>query len=465
MSKKYTNMDDLFRDKLKDFEVNPPEYVWEKVQKKMPKKAGKGSGNSLRNGGIAGTALILILTGILSFSLINGSNDSNDPVPERITEQTLLANHPSDPAPTPIVRGVDLQNPEAVKGLPDNTSGLEDKKKNKKTGKKSEKRVKASNPSKNATLLLQPTTTGTPPAKRAAELSLIVQPLQAPSVNPGKTLTTIGQPEVETETDQTPIASPDQKNTDVVVRMNGTEDPSPGKAQRDYSMKNRWSLGLFYTPEMIVYPSDDQMKNYSQSLDILVSYAPGNYFLQSGIGLARYRDQGNQIINYNQYLGSYEDVYNVTFDTTTSGIVPIYHTQTVDVYDSITHVTINPSKRSFTYLQIPLFVGYEKMYKRFGWNVRVGPSVSFLIQQDVPVKENSMEQARILGIENELPGRIQTNWQFILSAGLTYKLGNTINLHVEPMFRYYIRSAYENNTMNTRHPWSAGLRTGLSIRF
>lgn len=456
-------MDDLFRDKLKDFEVNPPEYVWEKVQEKMPKNPGKGGGKSLRNGGIAGTALILILTGILSFSLINGSDKSSNPVSEFTSDHILLADHPTDRSTIAVVRSAEPQNQEKEKTVSGKDKKRDGKKNKKKVNKKTKQRVKASNPSKNATILLQPITTGTPPAVREGQASLMVQPIQAHSVPAEKTSTIIGHRNNETNTG--PPSGTPKSNTDVVVRMNGTEDPSAGTLQSDYSMKNRWSLGLFYSPEMIVYSSDNQMKNYSQSLDILISYTPGNYFLQSGLGLAKYRDQGNQVINYNKYLGSYEDVYNVTFDSTASGIVPIYHTETVDVYDSLTHVTIVPSKRSFTYLQVPLFIGYEKMYRRFGWNVKVGPSVSFLVYKDVPGQENSMEQARILGIKNELPGRIQTNWQFIFSAGLTYKLGNTINLNVEPLFRYYIRSAYENNTLNTRHPWSVGLRTGLSIRF
>jgi hypothetical protein len=226
-----------------------------------------------------------------------------------------------------------------------------------------------------------------------------------------------------------------------------------------------WELGLYFSPELISYPSDDQLKNYSYSIDLLATRKMGDYFLQSGLGVSQNHDQGNSLIDYNKYLGSYEDVYNVTFDTTENGVVPVYHTETVNVYDSVSHVVISPTKRTFTYLQVPLLIGYGEQSRRLGWFVKGGPSLSFLIHEKIPTSGITESQARILNVENELPGRISTNWQFIVSAGITYKLGTRMSLSMEPMFRYYINSAYEQEKLNTRHPFSFGLRTGLLLSF
>ena len=71
----------------------------------------------------------------------------------------------------------------------------------------------------------------------------------------------------------------------------------------------------------------------------------------------------------------------------------------------------------------------------------------------------------IVNAENSLPGRVRTHWQFIMSAGATYKLGHRISLSIEPTFRYHINSAYENSKLYTKHPYSIGLRTGLLLNF
>ncbi len=52
----------------------------------------------------------------------------------------------------------------------------------------------------------------------------------------------------------------------------------------------------------------------------------------------------------------------------------------------------------------------------------------------------------IVNSENSLPGRTRTHWQFNMSAGASYKLGHRVSLSIEPIFKYYTNSAYENST-------------------
>lgn len=483
MSKEYKNIDDLFRDKFEDYEVDPPEHIWVNVKAGISGNAGKGSGLNLKNGGIAGITLLLISLGIIGFYLINNSfvfpentqgagmttNEALDQglfAANRAEESTAnenndfqdhLAMQPSSAAP--------VSSPGPVAGTP---ATSEKEKKDKKA------KVRATNPKRNASLVIDPKLSAAIPTHKVARIglnvnSLATAPIGIPenrpepiAVSPVSTSTTETGPAETTALVHTDDTGPDM--------VRGQSDPpaETGKAKNkrnDYGQVSRWAMGVYFTPEMIVYPSDDQLKNYSYSLDLLATYKPGKYFLQSGLGLARNHDQGNTQVNYNKYLGSYEDVYNVTFDTTNGGVVPIYHTETVSIYDSINHVIITPSKRYFTYLQLPLFVGYGEESKRFGWFVKGGPSISFLVHEDIPSSGLNGMDARVLNVENELPGRISTNWQFILAAGATYKLGPRLSISVEPMFRYYIKSVYEQDKLNTKHPYSVGLRTGFLLNF
>jgi len=476
MSKEYKNIDDLFQDKFDNFEVDPPDHVWENIKSNIGGNSGKGSGGNLNKGGIAGLSLLLITIGLISFFLINNSavisedNFEDHRIHSTVSSADLIAENTQGINPENQKSGLEQLSIDSNEG-PD-SSGDKKKSRNKKDKRT---KIKSSNPKRNSTLLIKPEFTNSIPADRMARLNLTVEPVKANSViwageskidGPAPLKTTgVHDPEHEEG-----IEVHDANNSieSDIVRGNETENTdNVGAAgiRSDYGKIGRWTFGVYFTPEMIVYPSDDQLKNYSYSLDLHASYKFGNYFLQSGIGFARNHDQGNNIIDYNKYLGSYEDVYNVTFDTTTSGITPVYHTETVFVYDSISHVTINPTKRYYTYLQVPMFIGYGEESKRFGWFVKAGPSLSFLIHENIPESEMSESEARILNIENELPARINTNWQFILSAGATYKLGPRLSFSMEPMFRYYIKSAYEQDKLNTKHPYSIGLRTGFLLNF
>jgi len=476
MSKEYKNIDDLFRDKFENFEVDPPESVWENVKSSIGGNFGKVSGGNLNKGGIAGLSLLLITIGLISFFLINNSavisevTFRDNAVQPATNNKNLFAENTLE---------INSKEPHAgfgqsaVHSNEDTQSSGDKKKSHSKKDKKA--KVKSSNAKRNSTLVIKPEFSNSIPAHKVARLNLTVKPVKANSVAlPGNhetdgtiSLKYSGQANAEPG-EAMEVHDANNRIDSDIIRGNKTGNSnntgSPG-IRSDYGKIGRWTFGVYFTPEMIVYPSDDQLKNYSYSLDLHASYKFGDYFLQSGVGFARNHDQGNNVIDYNKYLGSYEDVYDVTFDTTASGIIPVYHTETVFVYDSISHVTISPTKRYFTYLQFPMFIGYGEESKRFGWFVKAGPSLSVLIDQNIPEYGMNENQARILNIENELPGRINTNWQFILTAGLTYKLGPSLSFSMEPMFRYYIKSAYEQDKLNTKHPYSIGLRTGFLLNF
>ncbi len=468
MNRNYNNIDDLFRDKFDDFEVDPPEYVWENVKARMEHGGGNGGGSGLTRGGIAGITLILLVIGIVTVLLMNydpvsSMETGNIPATEKMAATALIADH----SPAPEAQGQVLG---ADEGSRNSDGEEENKKKGKKVREDKKNRVRGTNPRKNATVIIDPVVAGPAAPERMAVSPITADPRPAVAVTTTKKIvsplpvnTSDPDPTLPAEGSTNAAAGED------VSMLRGEGNQSGQDLKKTTKVKGniqeKWSLGLYFTPEMITYPSDDQLRNYSYSVDLHASRKFGAYFLQSGLGISRNQDQGNSLIDYNKYLGSYEDVYDVTFDSTENGIVPVYHTETVDVYDSISHVVVSPTKRTFTYLQVPLFVGYGEQSRRFGWFVKGGPSLSFLIHEKIPQSGLAEGQARILNIEDELPGRISTHWQFIISAGVTYKLGSRISISMEPMFRYYIKSVYEQDKINTRHPFSVGLRTGLLLNF
>ena len=158
-------------------------------------------------------------------------------------------------------------------------------------------------------------------------------------------------------------------------------------------------------------------------------------------------------------------MYHVTFDSIGNEVIPTFHTETVKVFDTVKHVKISNTKRRYTYLHVPLLVGYMQELRRIDWFVKTGPSLLVMVDKHIPDVMVSEEDYRLLAESSEFPSRIDLQWHYTISAGISYKMGNNFSLNVEPVFRFHIDPAYKRNTISTRNPYSLGLRMGLLLNF
>ncbi|HSG67174.1 MAG TPA: hypothetical protein VK994_00610 [Bacteroidales bacterium] len=256
------------------------------------------------------------------------------------------------------------------------------------------------------------------------------------------------------------------QNTGISIR-NGNDKPryfSQGENQRKYNRKAAWQLGILLTPAISYYPDDSINSQRSITFDASIKWTRKEFFIESGLGISFAKDDGKYNIDYEKFLGSYDDVYNVTFDTTESGaVVPVYHTNEVNVYDSISRYKVEQTQNRYTYLQVPLYVGFNKDVNRFGWFIKGGPVFSLLIHENIPQPDAGND--RIVGLDQHMAARVKTYWQFAISAGMSYQLSNKVSITIEPTFRYFLNSQYERKYISTRHPYSIGLRTGLLFNF
>jgi len=233
-------------------------------------------------------------------------------------------------------------------------------------------------------------------------------------------------------------------------------------------LKSRWDLGLFYYSERIYYPEDTISYKKSYSFELTGRYHFTEFFIQSGFGLAFSEDDGRAKIDYQKYelSGIYEDVYDITFDSTEFGMMPVYHTKTVEVYDTLDQYTYSPMNHRYVYLQIPILFGYEsQFYNRVFYNIKLGPVLAIMIKDHVSDVDYPTGDVRIMHIDDQMPTRINTSWQFILGAGLGYNISNHMSLAIEPTFKYYLGSGYKTPAMSTKHPYSIGIKGGLIYRF
>lgn len=467
MSDNYKHIDDLFRDKFKDFEHDPPDHVWSNIKTQIHGTGRGGNGGNLTNGGIYGITIILILSSILTWYLLSSSSNDNNQIPNNTTQF-------EDSDFKSSTRMVTINSEKENEGDQDHSNKvINSSSKNKK---KQISRFDISEPaevSQGKTSLVVDENVQSTDLITSNDLEAYDNHENIGILIPGtdKELLAINdsfQSEVEiaeatqtNEADNTINTSSIEQVNEINETVAGLETVSDIKS--DYGQKGKWMFGLFFTPEMIFYPDNNNLNNRSYSLDVNAFYKFSGYFLQSGLGVSWTSDEGNCEIDYNEYLGAYEDVYNVTFDTIGNELTPVYHTETVKVYDSISRVSIMPTKNHYTYLQIPLLFGYGNESRRFGWFVKGGPSLAIMVHKDLSSNNMSAAEDKILHIENEIPSRINTNWQFIFAGGVSYKLSNHLSLTAEPVFRYYFNSTYEKTKLNLKNPYSLGLRIGFIV--
>lgn len=223
-----------------------------------------------------------------------------------------------------------------------------------------------------------------------------------------------------------------------------------------------WVLGLEFSPEWITVPENNNNNIESYGLDISAKYFFSKWFAETGLGIAFSKDDGVYKVDYQEALfkGSYEDVYNVTFDTTGGMITPTYYTKTVNIYDTIDKVSVEEVKNKYVYLNIPLNIGYStRLSKRFSFYAKTGLNASFKIYEDIPAPEVSGENTSIIRLTPLYYQRTDWNLQVQLNMGINYHITDEFLFGLEPNARYYVKSLVDGN--DAGNPYGLGVKIGF----
>ena len=222
-----------------------------------------------------------------------------------------------------------------------------------------------------------------------------------------------------------------------------------------------WVLGLEFSPEWITVPeSNSNIESYG--IDISAKYFFSKWFVETGLGIAFSKDDGVYKVDYQDALfkGSYEDVYNVTFDTTGGIITPTYYTKTVNIYDTIEKVSVEEVKNKYVYLNIPLNIGYStSLGKKFSFYAKTGLNASFKIYENIPTPEVSGENVSIIRLTPLYYQRTDWNLQVQLNLGINYHISDKLLFGLEPNARYYLKSLVEGNEAG--NPYGLGVKIGF----
>lgn len=440
MAEDYKHIDQIIRQKFENFEPEPPLQVWENIKSNIPKDPGKPSSPGILLPIIVTVSLIIFIAGLFNHYYTKNENVAADPENRYSSVQTAgvlqagtssNAELPSDepayqiPSQIPVTgeNTVTTSEPKVAKDIPVRVPFTQKTSKDvKKTG------AKLSGDTK--------TTRDATPGKWRSGL--------AEKISSGNTL-----------------SYSDAMKYDLSPRDVRKLSSLSEKKQH---IRPDWAIGAYFNPEVTSY-SDDVENSMGYNIAVMPRVTFNHFFLQSGINARFANDKGNVSVNYNRYLGSYQDVYDVTFDSTESGIIPTYYTHTVDVYDTVDHYAYQDTKARYTYLEVPLYFGYTYSFGRLTLHAIAGPAASFLVSRNIPDAGSPEENAKVINVNYQIPVRSTVNWQLMMGAGFDYNLGDKFSFTLEPTFRYALKADYTLPENNNGKTMSFGLRAGLNYKF
>lgn len=252
------------------------------------------------------------------------------------------------------------------------------------------------------------------------------------------------------------------KTVDTLIPQNSsTGSPKPGSGTNP---KN-WNLAIggYYAPEWLFNTLEGE--KYVNNFGIEGTFHFGNYSIRTGAGLSITKGTNELSVNYNDYLGHFNklDSIQFTWNPTHSKLIPTYYFTNENVWDSLMKVADAKVVKRYTYLQIPLILGYDFWQnEQFSIGLRAGPILSVLLNSEVLSDNYDPGMNKIILINRIAPERIQTNWQILGGINATYHFSRRFGIELEPEIRYYFNSVYEKSAINKK-PWSVGIRAAFII--
>ena len=470
--KKEKNLDELFRDKLLNYEQEPPVHVLENILKGV---VGARRKRRIVFWRVAGVAAALALAFVAGWQLNNSDIQKlQQPVivekssaPEKESEPHIQAEKTiSDQQTTPVTPQVaSLRSSNQNSSI---SSGTDFQTSKSKTGAKSPEPLLVATNSENPELM-----------KPLEKLYRRIQQKNEQSNSLHLKKNTDGSSGLaEKSIDQQIMA----QNRQMMI----TENQSKEKA--------RWLVGALVSPEYNGAKSShsqgyasNMLKPSSTPVDlgggISVEYKKGKrWSVQSGVyysGLKQSSgntsDYGGKNLVYADPVSNYfNPVVNVDANSNNmmmngkAGVIELNKVPSgmvlgtsLDDKNMASAVIISPTNfiQSFDYIEIPVYLRYTLIDSRFDVVMLGGFSSNVLVGNQIFVEDGSGKS--LVGRTKDMESM---NYSGTFGFGLKYGLSKRISLNVEPRVKYFLNSLNSNSSV-TYKPYTIGVFTGLSYEF
>lgn len=456
------NIDRLFQEKFKDYEIFPDDSVWKNIEDKlMKKKKRRIVPLWLRIGGAA--AILLLLTSAVFWYYNQDTKTLEQP------NEIIITN--TDTPDKTVEKEVSNKEEGSITFENKQTDQVENqisKAANQNYTKKTESTNKVTIDEKITNLpKSQQENLVITESRKKAVVPQLEQPTKTDVTN------TVDFTNEKLDTEKVVIAQEETINEQKDTKTDIQEEiEKVNTIDEKTNLKDKWSVGSAMTP--LYYntlgngsPIDPALANNTKNSEDSFSYGlKVNYklsdklSLQSGINtleLGYTTENVTTLISSSLLEGSNTNI-NTNIDgvsvralsTVTQNSEALNQRSSFDASGSL--------DQSLSYVEVPLEVKYNIVQKKLGVNVIGGFSTYFLYQNRVSV--TSFGKTTILGEASNINSM---NFSGNLGVDFDYNISKKLFINVSPMFKYQFNTFSENS--GGFRPYYLGVYTGLNFRF
>lgn len=506
------NIDRLFQEKFKDFDVAPNDNVWENIEARLEKKKKKRRVIPIwwQLGGVAAALLLMFAVGSTIFT------SDNPDIPTIVDTKDIHSTETNNPVNTNEVK----QSTIVTNNSESNTNTSEDLQENDGLYKKANtsKQLLKNNNNANTNVVVNnwnsatnsntsglvnnnsnlPTTNSTSSAKNSEENKtsneLEIKSEQEinsllKSNNTSNAVAKSNDNNVNSETNKTDNsnnkseesskANAEDKGQDIEDAIADANTVNEEEEEEEKEIR-RWSIAPNIAP--VYFNSlgegssiDAQFSANNTTSDISMSYGlRGSYAVNkrlkitAGINRVNFNNTTNDVIalSDNSFSsaaagsnGRFENL-QLREDLNASSLTLISRSNINESSASGAVKTIQTGnlEQRFGFIEIPLEIEYRLIDKKFGVNISSGFSTLLLNENEIFADVNG---------ENTLIGEASninnTSFSANIGIGIDYKLTEKLNINLEPKFKYQLNTF--NNTSGDFRPFFIGVYTGLNFKF
>lgn len=472
------NIDRLFQEKFKDYEVFPDTSVWENIEKRLSKKKKRRIVPLwFQIGGAAAVLLLLISTG---FWFYNRQETTENPKENTVTKtgkgnkikegEKIKDKKLSTPTDNSVITYQKTNEKQQENDVLKGTQQYKLTKNNRTTTTSKKTRpVLESTIAETAHTNNKNKEAGSQADKnsKALQTSAELQKSEALAAN-----TKTDSIAAKTTSDKTSIAAiitPEEKQKKVAIQEEIEKNKLPETVAKN---TNKWSVGSTVAP--VYYnsfgngsPIDPALANNNKNGDGSISYGlkvnyklSDKFSLQSGINnleLGYTTENVTTLVSSSLLAGT-----NTNIETNVNGVV-IAAVSTVsqnsDALSQRASFDLSGSLgQSLSYVEIPLEIKYNMLQKKLGVNVIGGISTYFLYQNKVSI--TTFGKTTTLGEASNINAM---NFSGNLGLDFDYNISKKLYINVSPMFKYQFNTFSKN--AGGFKPYYLGIYTGVNFRF
>ncbi|MEO0572030.1 MAG: hypothetical protein AAF039_10030 [Bacteroidota bacterium] len=488
------NLDNLFKEKFKDFSETPGERVWENIEASLNKRKKKGIVPIWWQLGGAAAALALLFYLINPFSTnentvdskvvdteqnapSNTKKDSND---NHVDSKILEESQNNQVAGTSPSESTQRSNGDAKSGLEvteSQVSGVHTSKQNKVVHQDDGLAANANNQKKGQrtqTLITETIKTDGIPINGESGIAENNE-RQKDKTEKGASLSTEGISEAKNEVAITENEDKEDDTISIFDVIEGIKDQEE-KATANTSGK-RWSMGpsvapVFFgsvgegSPIHSNFASNSKSGNLNLSYGLTVTYNVSEKLsVRSGIHRVDYGYDTNDVVFTSSLTTSTNQLIdNINYAQTSRNLVVESKSNEVQAFSNNASIsgTTQPFEgrmvQQLGYIEVPMELNYALLDKKFGINIIGGVSSLFLVDNAV-----SLESEQLITEMGEANNANDINFSTNFGVGFNYEISQKLQLNVEPIFKYQLNTFSE--TAGNFRPYSVGVYSGLSFRF